>query len=269
MANELERYQELVKSIGKAGVHYLFPNDFEYYSCSIELTRIKDNEEKTSDFFVFPVMPDQIQYNCANLTNIRKTVNGITILKTASFVPRDITIGGTFGRKFKFLLGNSEKVATRFQFGSAVSFTPLFQVGVNDFSASVKTGYGALKTLEKITEKASAISPEGEPYRMYIYIPALGHSWVVELMSHNFSQTMDMNMLWRYSLVFRVVSPIFEKKISNKSLLKTLAYDNVRKGMDLLFEELFQSTKGSINSSYSADNTGPRSYIGGSSDIGG
>jgi hypothetical protein len=227
----LYRYKNLVKSIGKAGVHYLFPSDFEYYACSLELVLMDGEKEETTDFFVFPVMPEQIQYNLPHLTNIRKTMGGISILKNSSFVPRDMVISGNFGRKFKLLTGTQAPV-------NAISFTPFFELGFRTFDVKVKTGYGALKVLEAIVEKTTSLNKDGRPYRTYFYNPALGHSWVVEITNLSVRQGLDNNMMWAYTLNLQVISPIYSRKILKKSLLKTLSYDNIRRAADILFDQL-------------------------------
>jgi len=244
-----DRYRELLTSVGRAGLHYLFPRDFEYYICSLELTKVSsNNEEITTDFFVFPVMPEQINYVSPKITTIKKSAGGITSLKTTTFVPKEYVINGNFGRKFKFLLGNVEVE------GGAFSFQFPFDLRFGSFDIKIKTGYGAIKVLEHLYEKSSNLSKEGWPYKVYFYNPALGHSYLVELTNLRLNQSKDLNMIWSYTLNMSVVSPIYDRKIMKKSLLKTLLFDNISKVMDIaidkLRQSLFQSTDGSKYDKY-------------------
>lgn len=228
----LDRYKTLVESIGRVGLHYLFPSDFEYYVCSLELTILSERTETTTDFFVFPVTPEQISYASPKIINIRKTIGGVTITKSSSFVPREANISGNFGRRFKFIIGERESE------GNSFSFNFPFEIRTPEFDAGIKTGYGATKILEYFHEKSGSLSKEGNPYRLYFYNPALGHSWIVESLSLRLHQSKDINMMWAYDLTLKIVSPIYIRSYPDKSLIKTLSYDLVRKGLDTTFDVL-------------------------------
>jgi len=232
------RYLQLVQSIGKSYLHWLFPNDFEYYICSIELAKIKDNGDTiTTDLFVFPVMPEQIQYTSSKITNIKKSAGGITSLKTDSFIPKQYVLSGNFGKKFKMLIGQTEVE------GGLLHLKFPFHLKHKYFDPKVKTGYGAIKLFEHLYEKSSGLSHEGYPYRTYFYNPSLGHSWIVELTDLKLSQSKDLNMIWTYSLSLSAVSPIYEKGHKRNSLRKTLMFDNMTKVIDLLASEVALAVK--------------------------
>src|SRR6478735_5107708 len=91
------RYSDLLFTVGKQVINSLFPNDFEYYLIAFELV---DSKLRTVDYLTFPILPDSITESKLELTNIKKSAGGITSITTPTFVPRDISIRGNFGRNF-------------------------------------------------------------------------------------------------------------------------------------------------------------------------
>ncbi|HSH27395.1 MAG TPA: hypothetical protein VK972_06475, partial [Wenzhouxiangella sp.] len=78
--------------------------------------------------------------------NIKKSLSGITVLKNSSFVPQELSIKGNFGRRFKILsnLNGTAFTSVNIAKKSGLTFdTPTL-------SQSIKTGYGAIKVLQKI-----------------------------------------------------------------------------------------------------------------------
>lgn len=194
---ERERYLDLLKNLGKATVNALFPNDFEFYMMSLELT---DYQDKTIDFFSFPVLPKNFSETEQSVTNIKKTLSSVTSIKSTGFVPRDIRFSGNFGRSFKFILGSEFINGSSFSLSSESSETSFF-------SNIVKTGYGSFKKLELILQKSKK-TDDGLPRRLYFYNPAIGNSYLVEFMEINKSTSQEENMLWGYSLYLKAISPI-------------------------------------------------------------
>ena len=151
------RYKNLVDSIGKSNLHALFPNDFEDYFIALELV---DSKKVTEAFVTFPVNPNSISESQPVLTNIKKTAGGIVSVGVETFVPRDIEIKGNFGRNLKIQIGNN------FFIGGLISFVrnnDTTEFGRPSFSTESKTGYGVLKSLERILDDSEKLDSFGKP----------------------------------------------------------------------------------------------------------
>jgi len=205
------RHDKLIQEIGRAGVHALFPNDFEYYMIILELV---DSAGKTIDFFPFPVSPERYMYEDPSLVNIKKTLGGISSLDTETFRPKLINMSGTFGRKFKLLLSkpvtsaeNASRSSDGGVFGNIKSKG--LQVKQQVFDPKLKTGFGALKILESITSKSHGLDINNEPLKLYLYAPALNHRFLVKV--NKFSASQDRtssNMMWKYDLSLTAIAEI-------------------------------------------------------------
>jgi hypothetical protein len=101
----------LLNSIGRSGLNMKYPDEFELYVIALELT---DENFITQQYFVFPINPSSIEETEPKLTNIRKTLGGITVLRNTTFVPTQISLSGTFGRNFKVLIGEKYEDFTWF-----------------------------------------------------------------------------------------------------------------------------------------------------------
>ena len=86
-------------SLGSAGLHNLYPNEFEYYTISLELM---DSNKKTTDFFVFPITPQSIKVSKTQIKTIKKSQFGISTYKNSTFSPLGINLTGNFGRALKY-----------------------------------------------------------------------------------------------------------------------------------------------------------------------
>ena len=227
------KYQQMVESLGKSTLTALFPNDFEYYLIALELT---NSDDETIDYFVFPVFPSQIRESDTPITKIKKTLDGVVSLSVDSFIPRDITISGNFGKKLRFLLGKGSNL---FSF-SALNFSS--QNGINDvinsglniiknlpFDATVKTGYGCVKLLQSIIRRSNSVDTKGQPFKLYLYNMALGENYLVKAISLETSQSYEENMIWKYSLNLKAIAPIIKDNESSIfDLIKLLAIGAVQ-----------------------------------------
>lgn len=222
--SEYSKYLKLLLEVGKETVNAFFPKDFEVYICSLELTKKNEEKEITTDFFVFPVMPNQISERLDLITNIKKSNSAITVLVNTTFVPTVITLNGNFGRDFKFIIGKSEVVTGPLHFN------------IKGFSTTLKTGYGCIKILENIINKAKSLDKNNNPYSLYFYNPALGNSYLVEPINFEQKQDLSSNMIWNYNLTFKSIAPISELKKSKSAykgaLVKTLAVSVIQKGLN-------------------------------------
>ena len=143
--NTLNSFTENAKSalvtMGRAALHSLSPDNFEYYLCSLELL---DSSGDTKGFISFSVMPNNISETKNQIATISKTNSGIVSVFNSTFVPRDISIQGTFGRKLRLLLGMKET--------ENVSVIPFFggNFATNSNDVLIKTGYGMTKMLKNM-----------------------------------------------------------------------------------------------------------------------
>lgn len=233
-----------ISQIGKAGLNAKYPNDFEAYLVAIELT---DSIGVTEEYFIFPIMPSQIQKTENNRTTIKKSSSGTTVLYSDSFTPNDISIKGNFGRGFKFLVQPSN-VGDGFAIG--LNFDK-FSSKLPEFDATVKTGYGATKILQKICNNSSKLDKRGGVKRLFFYNMALGESYLCVVPSGGLtlSQTYDTNMIWNYSLNLTVIANLEDLKSSVKPsspsfLMKT---SSVQLGITALTRDLMTFTQGGLN----------------------
>jgi len=202
------RYRGLVETLGRATVNALFPKDFEYYMIAFELT---DSKDRVVDYFVLPVMPKSLNQSQQSLTSIRKTAGGIVTIETNTFVPVNISLSGTFGRQLRALIGNTAANFTALAFSTKSgvfneTFTSKLVEKVNVFDPQVKTGYGATKILESMLSKSRTFDEFGNPYKLYMYNPAFGDSWLVRVNSQRYHQDEATNMLWHYDIELTAIA---------------------------------------------------------------
>ncbi len=198
----------LLYNVGKQALNIKYPNEFELYIIALELT---DENWKTLRYFVFPINPSSIEEVKPQLTNVKKTLGGVTVLKTPTFVPTDITLSGTFGRSFKVLLGDTfQDLVHSFQY--QVGDSGLVYRTTNDsvkkgvgqfFDDRVKTGYGCTKILEEIIAESVQ-----KNRRLIFHNPALGNNYLVTAGSLRLSMNEQSNMIWNYSLPLKSIAPL-------------------------------------------------------------
>jgi len=209
--------------------------------CSFELV---DSDDKTVDMFVFPVMPEQMSERIMDITNIKKTNSGVSVVKTPSFVPTEISIRGNFGRKFKFLIGNkrvdTSVLAYSVQSGNYMNYFGEMNIRNKPFSNTIKTGYGAFKVLQAILHKSKLPDRKNNPMKLYFYNPALGNSYLVSNPELTQQQTQESNMIWNYSLSFKSIAPIAVRSVQNNksSLTRIMTFDNMNKLGNTLASQL-------------------------------
>lgn len=208
----------LVKQVGKATLNTMYPKEFEVYMCALELV---DETEATLKYFIFPVMPSNIEENKPEITNIKKTLAGVVSLSNPTFIPGDISLSGSFGRKFRVLLGQTVTDITssftttkgKMSFGSAAR-------GVSQlFSDNVKTGYGCYKVLEDIIAESKIVDENGIR-RLYFYNLALGNNYLVKPLGLKASMSEENNMIWNYVLSMKTIAPLDSIRTAKQNLGK-------------------------------------------------
>lgn len=238
------RFTKLTAEVGRGALNMLYPADFEVYLMSLELVKIDDSgKEEIMNFFSFPIMPSTINQSEPQITNIKKTVGGITILNTNSYIPKDITLTGNFGRNFKILINNEvldfKGLSINPQqaisgIGQAVKkkVSDALDLKPSTFSNTIKTGYGCIKILQAICD-ASVEIDNGRPRRLYLHNPAFGESHLVKVMNFSPNQNMQSNMIWGYSLQMKLISPVENIRGSDEnSLKKTFVIGSVQNGIN-------------------------------------
>lgn len=223
------RYMNLLASVGRAGVNSLFPNDFEYYACSLELV---DSKGKIVDMLIFPVMPDNIIENKISISNVKKSSFGVVSFFNSSFVPFSINISGSFGRKLRMLLGEGESIFSGIKFAPSGSIS-FAEYSPPIFNTRIKTGYGVIKIMEKIYKRSFQLDESGLPHKLFFNNLALNSNYLVEFKQLNLSQNRQTNMIWNYSAVFTALAPAYKiRKRTKLSTIKLLAFDNLNKSMN-------------------------------------
>src|ERR1044072_214055 len=110
-----QKMYSLTSEIGRGTLHSLYKNDFEYYMMTFELINSRGVRE---NMLILPVLPEDIKYATNTLSSVRKTSGGVVALFNPTFVPFNITMSGTFGKKLRILLGDSEFLAAAFSLRS-------------------------------------------------------------------------------------------------------------------------------------------------------
>jgi len=218
---------ELAASVGRAGLHGLFPNDFEYYALGLDLT---DSEGRIVDSLVFPVMPDNISEPRPSINTVKKTGSGVVSMYNTTFVPFDISIRGSFGRRLRLVSSNGI-----YAFNGNRGHVKGKGYDAPVFNTSVKTGYGLIKLLEGIKEKSFSVDDKGKPVRLYYYNLALNSQYLVEFSQLVMSQDRQNNMIWNYSAVFKAIAPAYTVRSNNStSVIALLSSSVINKGIDSL-----------------------------------
>jgi hypothetical protein len=226
-------YQARLAQLGKAALHALYPNDFEYYSMSLELVDFLGN---TVDYFTFPILPSNIDETTKELTNVRKTMTGVNVLKNPTFVPHPIVITGDFGKMFKVIInGQAIEFAGLSISSGHFSIDPLKAVRTfTQFSSFAKTGYGCIKVLEAMKQKSKQLDTNfKKPYSLYFYNPIFGNNYQVEFDTFKVTQnSKERNMIPGYTMQLTAVAPLdslLSRTANLKSSVKNLAFSSLQK----------------------------------------
>lgn len=174
-------------NLGKSAAHALSPDDFEYYLCSLELL---DSKLERIGFLSFTVMPDQIVESSTPIQTLMKTNKAIVTTFTDSFSPKNISLSGTFGRKFR-IVTNFKKPISKFSLD--------FNIGSYG-GIGIKSGYGLIKILSDILEESNNIDQYANPQILIFRNYALGTEYVVNVQNFQFHQGVENNMLWYYNI---------------------------------------------------------------------
>jgi len=222
---------------GAGQLQSMFPNEFEIYACALELT---DSKGAIVDFFSFPIMPQSMEQNRPSNSTTKKTNAGVVINSNPSFKPFDISLTGDFGgKKFKLVSPNiANTISTALTAANAVPGVNVFpnqvQNANNVFSSDYKSGYGCIKILERIIERARSQDQYNKPFQLFFYNLAFNSNYLVEPGQMRVSQNRSKNMVWTYTLPLKAIAPasaIQNNSSIASSLTQVLKYSNLDKGI--------------------------------------
>lgn len=233
LENAILNRSTLLQTLGKNALNVKYPKEFELYVCALELL---DSSNTTLRYFVFPVMPSSIDENMPQITNVKKTLAGVTVLSTPTFIPTDINLSGNFGRSFKVLLGGDFlDFISSFKNNASKGGEPDF------FDERVKSGYGCIKILEEIIKESNNVDADGGLRKLILHNPSIGNSYFVKAMNLKFNQNEQMNMIWNYNVQFKSIAPLdslFSKSQLEGSAAKLVATAFAQKQVDNLVNKI-------------------------------
>jgi hypothetical protein len=226
--------QKAILGTARSALHATFPDEFEFYSVALELV---DSEDSTIQLLVFPILPEDLNETYPSPNNVKKTSAGVVSITNPTFIPKQIKMSGNFGRRFKFLVGSTNLLASGFGFGSFSGE----EANSNEFSSSIKTGYGVTKVLDKMVRDFYHLDKFNQPKMMYFYNLAFNTQWVVEPENFSFSQNLQRTSMWNYNANFKVLAPL--RELSKKNKFTSLVSIATSKVMTDGATELFNKTK--------------------------
>lgn len=219
----IEDFKSQIISGGRMLLHSTKPDEFEFYAFSFELL---NSDFSVDSIFHFPVNPNGISINNQNLVTLKKTSKGFSSQFNDSFVGKNISISGTFGRRFRLLLMRDSDEATT--------------------DLKIKTGYGATKAMESTIDKLYKLDKFQRPRFLVFHNHAFNQSFVVEVINHQFTQSLENNMMWNWSVEMKAVADAkkIDYGLNSKLELKKL-----------LSESLIQSSINNILGNITVEST--------------
>lgn len=233
MTEEANVQNNLLTSItaqGRENLASQFPDEIEYYACALEL--VNSNGE-TVDFFSFPLLPNQLRESRQFATDVRKTMSGVVVTMHSTFQPFSINLNGNFGRRFRTI--NKKNINTDNTLTQADGQDKGVVNSTKLFSSDYKSGYGSAKQLENILKKATFPDSKGNPLYLFFYNLSWNSEYLVEVVSTDFSQGDDRNMIWNYAVTLTAIAPkmvIYSTSKSKTSLQKLTSFN--KKNSDII-----------------------------------
>ena len=217
-------FKQLSASVGRSALHAQYPNDFEYYACSLELLDLDGN---VKDILVFPIMPSNMSENIKTNTNVKKASSSVVSLYNPSFQPFQINISGTFGKRFRILLGDGELDGVAFRLN-----TQRF----GEYSVEIKSGYGVTKILQSMIENSLQYDENGKPLVLVFNNLSFNSSHVVEVVNYSFTQSEQQNFLYNYNVSFTALAPSYILGGNRTSVADLLILSNLNKATNSLVD---------------------------------
>lgn len=220
----------IVEKMGESALHMLAPDNFECYQCSLELL---DCDKKQIGFISFVVMPNNLSETWHPIQTQTKTKAGLITNFNDSFAPLDITLQGTFGRRFRLVTGLVDPSPKKWN-GWGNFFNGNMGRAMFGFETAYKSGYGLTKVLKFILEKSATLDSQGRPYILLYNNYAFNTSYVVDVVSSSFNQSIENNRIWFYEIALKAVAPgdsIQDEGKRNVKLLKMVAGNAIAQGL--------------------------------------
>lgn len=219
-------------TVGKAALHAIAPDNYEYYMCSLELINCSGEQ---IGFISFVIMPNNISESTTPIQTQVKTKNGLVTLFNDSFAPVSISLQGTFGRKFRLVTNmvNPNENGKNFFNGNFGK--------IGNIEAAVKSGYGLTKVLRYILKKANELDDQKRPYILLFNNYAFNTSYVVDVINYAFNQSVENNMLWFYEIQLKAVAPgsaVRNNNQNNAQLLETVASNSIAQGLTNIINDV-------------------------------
>lgn len=205
--NNKEYGKDALTAAEKLLLNTVFPDSFEYYLIALEVI---DSDNVPVERFSFTVLPSSIRRSETKIKTIQKTMGGVVTTFNTTFVPYQISLSGSFGRKLKVSLGLDTPQMLRYnppQNLNGLAKTSFKRV--QQISNTVNTGFGYTKKLEQIFDYGTAVDKKGNPYKIILYNMAYNEVVFVE-MDNLVTEINDRerNMMWGYNLNMTAVSPV-------------------------------------------------------------
>lgn len=241
----LNRYKELLQTGGEQALNALYPNEFEVYMMSLELT---DSDGNLIDYLSFPVLPKTFSQVEGKRVNVKKTMNGVSVISSKSFVPKQVSMSGDFGKTLKFL--NTPQVSfaglafsTKSGIYSSLDTNPRTpKINFPSFSPMVRTGYGVTKLLQAIIDKSTSLDAKGKPFKLFFHNPTMGESYLAIPTPNalTISNSIDKNMIPTYSLNLTLIMPLsrLKNELSKTSLKNRLTADFIQRSVNVVANEV-------------------------------
>lgn len=239
----IDRASGLISTIGRSGLNALFPRDFEVYMMGLELTT---SDGQLIDYLSFPILPKTYSQSEVIRSNVKKTLNGISIVSSKSFTPKLVTMSGDFGVSFKFLT-TQDRPAKGFLFSNDAGVyssvdTDLKKIKKIDlaFDNRVKTGYGIIKILQAIINKSTGLDSKNKPFKLFFHNPTIGESHLVVPQPNalTINTSVENNGIFSYTLNLLLIAPTSEVVGNTNSNLKNLGSSLIQRGVNTLAKNI-------------------------------
>jgi hypothetical protein len=179
--------------------------------------------------------------------------SGKYITQRNAFVPYDINISGTFGKRLRVVSGQFDKmfaaiagIATGLSSNGSIegvlsdsmmkqNFDPM---KANLLGMKMKTGYGCCKLLEAICNLDGDLDNYGKPYKLFLYNHAFGEDFLVTVNNFSISQSDNSSTIWNYSLKLTALSPlkyVVKAERARRMRIVNLASGQVQKSADSVY----------------------------------
>jgi hypothetical protein len=224
------RVKQAINLFGRGLLHQQYPNDIEFYFMALEVV---DSNLNTVAYFPFPVNPSLYRSSVLPQTTIRNNYGGINVIRREAFIPREIQIAGTFGRRFNVSFPNISEIGNIVSFNAAAinpnkvpskhqeplatakEYSHSIKQNGLQLDVRIKNGYGMCRVLEGLlTQVYSNNSGNGfgrgdnAPYYLILYNSFNNDNYIVEPAGFAFPHTVGQNMMHNYELNLIAVAPL-------------------------------------------------------------